>query len=315
MKTPGKKEGGGPPSMDVPSVLSRVPRPARAVVTAGMPYANGPLHLGHLAGAHVPADIHARWLGLLIGRENVLFVCGTDDHGSASDVAAAKAGKSIREFIDGIHAQQGQTLARYDIGLDIYSGTSRPETLPRQTALVHDFLRRLHSSNLLETRATMQWYDPDLGRFLPDRLVRGTCPNPACGFPEAYGDECSLCGHQHDATELLDPKSTLSGATPVLRETIHWFLDMDAVSETLRVWLEGKERSWRPPLFSEVYNTVLPALRMERAHEPAYKAHKKDLPKHKMKYAQGGQIVLQFSDRPGMLAGRAALAVSFIRHF
>lgn len=301
-----KKKQGGRPPMDVPSILSRIPRPSRAVVTAGMPYANGPLHIGHLAGAHVPADIHARWLGLLIGRENVLFVCGTDDHGSASDVAAAKAGLSVRDFIDGIHDGQARTLAQYDIGLDIYSGTSRPETLPRQTALVHDVLRRLHANSLLQKRATMQWFDPELSRFLADRLVRGTCPD--CGYEDAYGDECSRCGHQHEATELLQPRSTLSGAAPVLRETTHWFLDMDAVSETLRIWLEGKKRSWRPPLFSEVYNTVLPAVRMERAHEPVYKASKKELPKHKMKYAKGGQIVLQFNNKPDMVTAQEALS-------
>src|SRR3954471_12622778 len=110
-------------SHDIASVVARIHRPRRAVVTAGMPYANGPVHLGHLAGAHVPADIHARWLGMVIGRERVLFVCGTDDHGSTSEVAALQAGVTIREHIDAIHAQQSATLARYSIGLDVYSGT------------------------------------------------------------------------------------------------------------------------------------------------------------------------------------------------
>ncbi|MCA9570650.1 MAG: class I tRNA ligase family protein, partial [Myxococcales bacterium] len=131
------------PPTDIPSVLARIPRPSRAVVTAGMPYANGPLHIGHLAGAHVPADIHARWLGLLIGRRNVLFVCGTDDHGSTSEVAASRAGVPVREFIDGIHARQKQTMDRYGISLDAWSGTSRPETFPRQVALTEWFIRRL----------------------------------------------------------------------------------------------------------------------------------------------------------------------------
>ena len=302
-----KKKGGRRPAMDVASILARLRRPSRAVVTAGMPYANGPLHIGHLAGAHVPADIHARWLGMLIGRRKVLFVCGTDDHGSTSDVAAMKAGQSIRDFIGGIHTQQSQTLARFDIDLDIYSGTSRPETLPRQTELVHDVLRRLHASGMLLKRSSKQWFDTELSRFLPDRLVRGTCPNPTCGHTDAYGDECSICGHQHEAQALLDPRSTLSGSTPVMRETVHWFLDMDAVSETMRIWIEGKKRTWRPAVVAEVLNTVLPTVRLERANEETYKAHKKSLPKHKMKYARGGQIALQFGDKAGMEAGRAQL--------
>ena len=176
------------PPTDVPSVLARVFRPKRAVVTAGMPYANGPLHLGHLAGAHVPADIHARWLGMLIGRENVLFVCGTDDHGSTSEVAALKAGEPISEFIGSIHAEQRDTLRRYGIGLDVWSGTSRPEAFGRQVELTDQFLRKLHENGMLHKRTTRQWFDPELDRFLPDRLVRGTCLNPKCLHPEAYSD-------------------------------------------------------------------------------------------------------------------------------
>ena len=118
-------------AVDLAAAVRGLERPTRAVVTAGMPYANGPLHLGHLAGAHVPADIHARWLGMLIGRGNVLFVCGTDDHGSTSELAAAQAGKPVREFIDAIHDKQEATLARYAIDLDVYSGTSRPDSSPR----------------------------------------------------------------------------------------------------------------------------------------------------------------------------------------
>src|SRR3984885_2916263 len=121
-----KPESKYTPPSDVRSVLAMFKRPKKVVVTAGMPYANGPLHIGHLAGAHVPADIYARWMGLLIGRENVLFVNGTDDHGSTSEVSALKAGKPIREFIDGIHTQQQQTLKNYGISVDTYTGTSRP---------------------------------------------------------------------------------------------------------------------------------------------------------------------------------------------
>ena len=228
--------------VDVASVLKTVQRPRRALVTAGMPYANGPLHLGHLAGAHLPADIYSRWMGMLIGRENVLFVNGTDDHGSTSEVSAAAAGIPIRDFIDGIHARQQVTLARYAIGVDVYTGTSQPETFPIQKQLCDFFLTNLHRNGMLEKRTSRHWYDPQLSRFLPDRLVRGTCPNPKCNHDGAYSDECDLCGHQHEPTALINPKSVLSNATPEMRDTVHWYLDMWKVSEVLRGWIEGKAK-------------------------------------------------------------------------
>jgi methionyl-tRNA synthetase len=302
------------PPTDIPSVLGRIQRPVRAVVTAGMPYANGPLHLGHLAGAHVPADIHARWMGLLIGRPNVLFVCGTDDHGSTSEVAARKAGQPVRAFIDGIHDRQEQTLRRYGIDLDTYSGTSRPDAFPKQVARTDDMLRRLHANGLLHKRTTKQWYDPELQRFLPDRLVHGTCLNPACGHPDAYSDECPVCGHQHDPSDLRDPRSTLSDATPELRDTAHWFLDMAALSEPLRVWIQSKERTWRQPVVTEVLRNVLPAVRFAKEHEAAVKALKGELPKHKKMYWPGKQVVLQFADADTLAAGRAVLDQHGIPH-
>ena len=299
----------GPPT-DVASVLRQVVRPKRAVVTAGMPYANGPLHLGHLAGAHLPADIHARWLGLLVGRENVLFVCGTDDHGSASEIAAIAAKLPIREFIDGIHDKQSATLARYDIGLDVYSGTSQPDCFPIHKELSQQFLRRLYQNGLLEKRTSQQWFDPELGRFLPDRFVRGRCPNPRCDNEEAYSDECERCGHQHAPTELINPRSVLSAATPVMRDTAHLWLDMWAVSETLRTWIQSKQRTWRQSMLSDVLGTVLPSLRFSGT--PAYKELKASLPKHKTKAGQDDKVVLQFGTKPEMKDALAALAAAGI---
>jgi len=297
----------GPPT-DVASVLAQVRRPKRAVVTAGMPYANGPLHLGHLAGAHLPADIHARWLGLLIGRENVLFVCGTDDHGSASELAARQANVPIREYIDAIHDKQQETLRRYDISLDAYTGTSRPETFPIQKELAHDFLRRLHAAGMLEKRTSSQWFDPELGRFLPDRFVRGKCPNPKCDNEDAYSDECERCGHQHAPTELINPRSALSTAVPVMRDTVHWWLDMWPVSETLRAWIQSKQGAWRQSVMADVLATVLPSLRFEGEHTEAFKEIKASLPKHKIRYGQDRRVVLQFGSKPEMDQARALLS-------
>jgi methionyl-tRNA synthetase len=297
----------GPPT-DVATVLSQIKRPRRAVVTAGMPYANGPLHLGHLAGAHVPADIHARFLGLLIGRENVLYVCGTDEHGSTSELSALKADKPIRQFVDEIHDQQAKTLARYSIGLDTYTGTSRPECFPIHAALCQDFLRKLRDNGMLEKRSSRQWFDPKAERFLPDRFVRGKCPNPKCDNLDAYSDECDRCGHQHEPEELLSPRSTISDATPEMRDTVHWYLDMAKVSEIMREWLEGKKKTWRSSVITTVLDTVMPALRFSGEHESRYKELKASLPKHKSKYAPNKQVLLQFTNRPDLDTGRAALA-------
>jgi methionyl-tRNA synthetase len=296
----------GPPT-DVAAVLQTLKRPARAVVTAGMPYANGPLHLGHLAGAHLPADIYARWLGMLIGREKVLFVCGTDEHGSTSELSAAKAGVPVREFIDAIHDAQARTLERFSIGLDLYTGTSRPETFPTHQALAQDFLRRLHANGLLEKRTTRQWYDPSAQRFLPDRYVRGQCPNPRCNNPDAYSDECDRCGHQHQPSELINPRSTISDAVPEMRDTVHWFLDMWAVSDTLRAWLETKTRTWRPSVVASVLDQVKPSLRFGNEFEATYKRFKDSLPGHKSKYAPGKQVVLQFETKADLGVAQGTL--------
>jgi methionyl-tRNA synthetase len=289
-------------------VLKQVPRPRRALITAGMIYANGPMHIGHLAGAQLPADIYSRWLGLLIGRDKVLFVNGTDDHGSASEVAAIKEGVPIRQFIDRTHDEQRRTLERYSIGVDVYSGTSRPECFPTHKQNCQDFLRKLHANGLLEKRSSKQWYDPKLQRFLPDRMVRGTCPNPKCNDPNAYSDECDRCGHQHDPSLLINPRSTLSDAVPEMRDTVHWYLDMWSVSETLRVWIEGKKKTWRSSVIADTLEKVLPALRFDGADEPRYKELKASLPAHKSKYAPGKKVVLQFSNKGDLELGRQALA-------
>ena len=296
----------------VADVLSQVQRPSRAVVTGGMPYANGPLHLGHLAGALVPPDIYARWLGLLIGRQNVLFVCGTDEHGSASEIAAMRAGKPVREFVTEIHDQQAAVLRSYGIGLDVYSGTSRADCFPLHRALSDDMLERLHRQGLLHKRASLQWFDPKLGRFLPDRFIRGRCPNPKCDNDDASGDECDRCGHQHEPSELLSPRSAVSDASPEQRSTVHWYLDIWAVAETLRGWVEGKKKSWRTNVVAQTLDTLSPSLRLLNTAEEAYKGHKASLPKHRQKYGRGKELLLQFGNRGDLAAAQAQLAAAGI---
>lgn len=295
---------------DVKTVLQNFKKPKKAVITAGMPYANGPLHLGHLAGAHVPADIYARWMRMLIGAENVLFVNGNDDHGSTSEVAAVKAGKSTREFIDTIHEQQKETLKHYSIQTDIFTGTSRPETYPLHEKYSQDFLRLLFKNDMLEKRTTKQWYDPKMERFLQDRFVRGTCPN--CDNHEAYSDECDACGTQFDPSTLKDPRSQLSDAKPELKDTAHWWLNMWKVADPLKAWIESKQKAWRSAIVQEVINTVLIGCRFENQFETRYKEIKETLPKHKSRYVPGKKVECLFDTKADLSAAQATLEAAGI---
>jgi methionyl-tRNA synthetase len=292
---------------DIATLKKNVFRPKKAVVTAGMIYANGPAHLGHLAGCQIPADICARYLRMLIGAENVLFPCGTDDHGSASELAAMQAGLTIQDYIGRIHANQKSTMERYNISFDTYTGTSRDECFPIHKEISQDFIRKMHGNGMLEKRTSKQWYDPQLKRFLQDRFVRGKCPNPKCENEAAYSDECDHCGTQFDPTELQSPKSALSDATPELRDTVHWWLDLWKVADPLRQWIQTKEKTWRSGAYLEVINTVLPGLRFSNVHEATYKELKETLPKHKSKYAAGKKIMLQCENKADLMTIRGIL--------
>ncbi|WP_273870633.1 methionine--tRNA ligase [Halobacteriovorax sp. GB3] len=295
------------PKQDIPTILSRVKRPKKAVVTAGMPYANGPVHIGHLAGAHVPADIYSRWMRLLIGNDNVLFVCGTDDHGSNSEVAAKKQGKTTDQFIDEVHTKQHNTMKRYNIGLDVYTGTSRKENYEAHKDLCQDFLRKMHANGMLDRKSSKQWYDPEMEMFLPDRFVNGKCPNENCTNTKAYSDECDACGSQYDPSELIDPVSTVSSATPELRDTEHWYLNMWKVTDQLIEWLNTKQRTWRKSIIQEVLGTVFPSVTFTNKSEPDYKEIKETLPKHKSRYAPGKKVLVQFENLKDLEEGRKLL--------
>lgn len=292
-------------SQSIHSILDRTPRPEKVLVTGGMPYANGPLHVGHLAGALVPPDIYTRWARMWVGQENVLFVCGTDDHGSTSEVAAHKAGKPVREFIDEIHDLQKMTMNRYSIGLDVYSGTSAPDNYPTHKQICQDIMRKLHANGMLNKVRSKQWYDPSMDLFLADRYVVGTCPR--CGHERAYSDECDSCGANYDAEELLNPVSTMSGETPVLRETDHWWLDMWKVVDLLKPWIESKSRTWRKLVYKEVLGQVVPCIVFSNQFEDTFKEVKDQLPKCKSRYASGKRIVVQFENLTDLETGKKML--------
>jgi len=291
------------PPANVKEVLQRLSRPKTAVITGGMPYANGPLHLGHLAGAMVPPDIMARYMRMLIGKENVLFVSGNDDHGSTSEVASIKEGMPVREFIDMIHVKQVSTIKRYGISYDIFSGTSQPDCFPTHAATSQEFMSKLWKNGMLEKKTAKQWFDPKLNRFLQDRNVTGKCPNPHCTNEAAYSDECEVCGTQYDPSQLINPKSSLSDATPVLKDTAHLYLDMWKVSDQLLEWIKAKQNKWRKGVFNEVFETVQPAFQFDNTHEPAFKEMRPTLPKHKSRYAPGKKVVVQFENKADFTAG------------
>lgn len=295
------------PPQNVKEVLERLQRPKTAVITGGMPYANGPLHLGHLAGAIVPPDIMARYMRMLIGEENVLFVSGNDDHGSTSEVAAIKAGKSTREFIDEIHAKQVETTKRYGISYDIFSGTSQPDCFPIHKETSQEFMTKLWKNGMLEKKTTKQWFDPKLNRFLQDRYVTGKCPNPNCTNESAYSDNCEVCGMEYSPAQLINPKSGLSDATPELRDTAHLWLDMTKVQDQLLEWIKSKQNKWRKGVFNEVFETVQPAVQFSNVNEPKFKEIRETLPKHKSRYAPGKMVVVQFENKADYTTGTATL--------
>jgi methionyl-tRNA synthetase len=201
----------------------------RYLVTAALPYANGPLHIGHLAGAYLPADIYVRYLRLM-GRD-VVFVCGSDEHGAAITVKARKENTTPQAIVDQYHTVLKDTFEKIGIGFDIYHRTSAP--IHHQTS--QDFFRKLLEKGAFLEETTEQYFDEVAGQFLADRYIVGTCP--VCANPEAYGDQCEKCGSALSPTDLINPKSMLSGSIPVKRPTKHWFLRLDQQEAWLRKWI------------------------------------------------------------------------------
>jgi methionyl-tRNA synthetase len=217
---------------------------ARYTITAALPYTNGPIHIGHLAGVYVPADIYARYLRLT--GQDVAFVCGSDEHGVAIPMKAKKEGVSPQALIDKYHHIIKKSFEDFGISFDNYSRTSAP--IHHKTA--SDFFKVLYDNGDFIEETTEQLYDEQAHQFLADRFVIGTCPK--CGNEEAYGDQCENCGSSLNATDLINPKSTLSGAVPTLKETKHWFLPLDRYETFLQDWILKKHKSdWKPNVYGQ----------------------------------------------------------------
>ncbi|MDO4715483.1 MAG: methionine--tRNA ligase, partial [Bacteroidales bacterium] len=209
----------------------------RTLVTAALPYANGGIHIGHLAGVYVPADIYVRYLRLQ-GRE-VCFVCGSDEHGVPITIRARKEGITPQDVVDRYHSIIKESMAEFGVSFDIYSRT----TSPTHKQVASDFFRELYDKGEFTELVSEQYYDEQVSTFLADRYITGTCPH--CKNEGAYGDQCEKCGTSLTPTDLLNPKSAVSGATPVLRSTKHWYLPLDKHQEWLSTWILQDHPEWR----------------------------------------------------------------------
>ena len=228
--------------------------PKRYTITAALPYTNGPIHIGHLAGVYVPADIYARYLRLT--GKDVAYICGSDEHGVAIPMRAKKEGVSPQDIIDKYHGIIKQSFSDFGISFDNYSRTS--SKIHHETA--SEFFTKLYENGDFIEETSAQLYDAEANQFLADRFVVGTCPK--CGFEESYGDQCENCGTSHNATDLINPKSAITGNVPTVKETKHWFLPLNKHEDFLRKWiLEGHKKDWKPNVYGQVKSWVEDGLR------------------------------------------------------
>jgi len=215
----------------------------RTLVTCALPYANGPIHIGHLAGAYVPGDIYVRYLRLR--GEDVVFICGSDEHGVPITIKARAEGVSPQDVVDRYHKIMKDAFTELGINFDIYSRTSSAVHAENAAA----FFRKLYDQDDFITQESEQLYDPEAKMFLTDRLIEGTCPK--CGNPKAYGDQCEKCGSTLSPEELLDPHSKLSGAVPVKKKTKHWYLPLDRYEPWLRDWILEQHKEWKTNVYGQ----------------------------------------------------------------
>lgn len=215
----------------------------RYLITSALPYANGPVHIGHLAGVYIPSDIYARYQRLR-GRD-VVWVCGSDEHGVPITIKARKEGVTPQQIVDRYHTLIGESFRRLGISFDIYSRT----TSPTHARTASEFFRTLYDAGKFIERTTEQYYDEEAGTFLADRYIVGTCPR--CGNERAYGDQCEQCGSTLSPDELIDPHSAVSGSVPVKRETKHWYLPLDRYEGFLREWILDGHKEWKSNVYGQ----------------------------------------------------------------
>ena len=228
--------------------------PKRHTITAALPYTNGPVHIGHLAGVYVPADIYARYLRAK--KKEVLFVCGSDEHGVPITIRAKKEGITPQQVVDKYHNIIKTSFNDFGISFDNYSRTSAK--IHHQTA--SEFFKKLYDDGKFIEETNMQLYDAEANQFLADRFVVGTCPK--CGNEESYGDQCEKCGTSHNATDLINPKSAITGNIPSLKETKHWYLPLNEYEKWLREWIVvGHEKDWKPNVRGQVKSWLDDGLR------------------------------------------------------
>ena len=215
----------------------------RTLITSALPYANGPVHIGHLAGVYVPSDIYARYLRLK--GEEVLFIGGSDEHGIPITIKARNEGVTPQDIVDRYHTLIKKSFEEFGITFDIYSRTT--SEIHKKTA--SDFFRTLYDKHEFTEQESEQYYDEEAGQFLADRYITGTCPH--CGNEKAYGDQCEQCGTSLSPTELINPKSTLSGSKPVMRKTKHWYLPLDKHEAWLRQWILEDHKEWKTNVYGQ----------------------------------------------------------------
>lgn len=215
----------------------------RTLITTALPYANGPVHIGHLAGVYVPADIYARYLRLR--GEEVLLIGGSDEHGVPITIKARNEGVTPQDIVDRYHKIIKDSFEEFGISFDVYGRTT--SDTHRRTA--SDFFRKLYDKGEFIEKTSMQLYDEEAKQFLADRYVVGTCPH--CGNDNAYGDQCEKCGTSLNATDLINPRSAITGNVPVLRETSHWFLPLDKWQSRLEEWILKDHKEWRPNVYGQ----------------------------------------------------------------
>jgi methionyl-tRNA synthetase len=215
----------------------------RHLVTAALPYANGPVHIGHLSGVYVPADIYVRYLRLK--GEDVLFICGSDEHGVPITIKARQENVKPQDIVDKYHRIIKDAFEAFGISFSIYSRTT--SKIHYQTAT--EFFRKLYDQGEFTEKTTRQYYDEEAKQFLADRYITGTCPH--CGNDSAYGDQCEKCGTTLNATDLINPRSAISGNPPVMKDTLHWFLPLDKYEHFLKRWILEENKDWKPNVYGQ----------------------------------------------------------------